>query len=219
MKPKYYKQYNGETFEIQELWATQKDGIESSICETKAITLQNNKSTTAGALKAIGVVANKVVSLAISGNGGAKATKSIYDLVSAYISGMSEKTTVTNVKINYTIAAHTTVSFIFVKNCSKSDSSELMSFVSTKCETAINASIPSFTYNNGTTHPKVINCSSSVSATPNGFNSWLNAVKYYTLTGDGARSAYVGGLEIYGLDGKYLTTVSTFCPSYPAQVK
>lgn len=60
---------------------------------------------------------------------------------------------------------------------------------------------------------------SGVSAAPNGFNSRLNAVKYYTLTGDGARSDYVGGLEIYGSDGKYLTTVSTFCPPYPAQVK
>ena len=209
---------NGVTYEIQTLTATAKTDYSSNLRETKEIVMQCNKNTTAGALNVLKVAANSLVNLVVSSNAGAKLAKTAYDYAKAFISGLSSTTTISDVKASYMIASSTTAKFKYVRKQSDPENSQKMTYASTKCEVAVQGSFPVFTYSNGQTHPNIVNFNDRITATPNNFESDYNAVNRFINPEATPAFAYVNGVDIYGLEGKKITRVSTICPSYPAQV-
>ena len=209
---------NGVASDVQPLTATAKTNVNSNLKGTKNITLQTKKNWTAGALKVLEVAANKLISFAISSNAGAKTAKTAYDYAKAYLSGISTTTEISDVEASYMVSYSTTVKFKFVKKRGQPESSQQMTFISTRCEVAVHGSFPVFTYKNGATHPNIISYNDRIVATPSGYNSNENAVKLFIDPSYTPAFAYVGYIDIYGLEGQKVTTLSPICPSYPTQV-
>ena len=69
------------------------------------------------------------------------------------------------VEASYMVSYSTTVKFKFVKKRGQPESSQQMTFISTRCEVAVQGSFPVFTYKNGATHPNIISYNDRIVAT------------------------------------------------------
>ena len=202
---------------VETLVASVKDQKPSSLLETGTVTLQNTKSWEAGALAVLKMTGKKGVNYLLNQNSTTKIAKNVYDYAKAYISSLSTKTVIKNVKASYTYNSYSTVSFKYVKNYDDSDSKMLCSFVSTKCEVALHGAFPTFVCANGTSHPGIVSFDEQIIASPNNFNNNLTAVQAF-LSPYAQSRAYLDGLDLYGVEGKKLVTVCTMRPQFPAHL-
>lgn len=214
-----YMTVDGVTYEIQTLTATPKASVSSNLRETKTLVMQTEKEWQAAALAMLKVKCNKTVALVANSNPVTSFLKTLYDYGKAFVQSLSTTTTVTDVVASYTYAAATTVSFKFVKEKGQSDSNQELTYISTKCEIAVSDSLPTFVESNGATHPNIVSFTDNLKATPNGYDNNTHAVNGYIDPSYTPISAYVGSIDIYGLEGQKISTVSTICPTYIAQIQ
>lgn len=210
--------YDGVAYEVQTLLAMVKDGESSNLRETGAVVLQNKNKWEASALNVWKLTAKNGLYYYLNSNRYTQIAKNIYEYGKAFISGLSEKTVIKNVKAVYTYNVFTTASFKCVKKKGDPDSKQMMTYISTSCEVALSGNFPTFYYDgNGVNHPDIITFKEKIIARPIGYSSDYNAVKAFTSIYEPTR-AYVDGLDIYGLEGRKLITVCKMRPQFPAHI-
>lgn len=164
--------------------------------------------------------ADNLVNIAVNGTSYVKYIKTAYDYGKAYISGLNTSTVISNIKATYSCAFTTTVSFKYVKKAGESDSKQVYTFVSTKCEAAVGGMFPEFTYKNGETHPNIVYMpSTNCTSTSDRYNDTWLAAKLYVDPSYYGRFSYAKGINVNGIDGKTIDKYSGYCPSYISQIR
>lgn len=142
---------------------------------------------------------------------------SVYDTISGFVSGISKTTEISSAEIVYSYAHITTASFKYVKIKGQSDDYQNLTYISTKGTTAVGYQYPTFTYSGGSVKPNVIQGNRTITSTPSGYNSNVNAVKAYSDP-YAARRSYVGSVKITGLESKSVSSIYPVCPEFPAHI-
>lgn len=198
--------YNGVNYEIQTLTA-QPNAYSSNLKQRGNRAISSTYKWKAGSMNAI-----KALGAGLLGEiPGASLVSTVYSTVSSFVSGISPTTEISSAAINYSYANTTTATFKYVKKVGQSDDYQWLSYISTKCVTAIGYQYPEFSYSGGSVTPNIIQGKRTLYSTPSGYNSNLNAVKAYNST-YGLQKACVGSIQITGIESK---TVSNIYPVYP----
>lgn len=209
--------YNGVTYEIQTLLAMVKDMEPSNLRETGVVTLQSKNKWEAAALEVWKLTEKKGIYYILNSNKYTKIVKNIYEYANAVIKGINGKTVIKDVTASYMYNAFTTASFKFVKKKGDPDSKQMCTYISTECEVALQGSFPSFYCENCVNHPDIVSFNERMVVRPDGYNNNYYAVKAFDSVGSQA-TAYVDGLDIYGLEGRKLVTVCKLCPRFIAHI-
>lgn len=205
--------YNGVSYKIKTLTATIKTGYSSILWERGNVTLKNRSNWEAGALEVFGLTANRSINLLCNQNPVSKVFKTVYDYASAFFSGYSSKTIIKDIEASYVYNAYTAVSFKDVSKKGDSDIAKPWTYIATKCEVVLNGNFP--VDNNG--HPDIVSYKNRISANQDAYNNNTYAINAYNSPACISRN-YVEGLNLYGLEGRKLTTVSTIKPEYAIHI-
>ena len=207
--------YGGQAYEIQTLIAQPKNNS-SILSQMGSRSLSSTYQWLAGVMNALQVVGSAAVGAAVEKIPGSSIALTVYDTVSAFISGISKTTDISSASIVYSYSHKTTASFKFVKKKGQSDNSQFLSYVSTNGVTAVGYQYPTLTYN-GFSKPNIVQGQRTVSSTPNGYNSNANAAKAYATTGRMDRLC-VSSVTITGIESKSVSKISTPCFAGMGQV-
>ena len=101
---------------------------------------------------------------------GASLVLTVYDTVNEFVSGISKTTEISKAKIMYSYSHATTASFKYVKVKGKADSTQKLTYISTKGTTAIGYQYPTFSYSGGTVTPNIIQDTRTVNSKSSGYN-------------------------------------------------
>lgn len=204
--------YNGKTYTVQTLTA-QPNSKDSVLKESGSKAVSSTYSWKAGSMNAL-----KAISSGAAGNiPGASLVLTVYDTASGFVSGISKTTEISKAKIVYSYSHTTTASFKYVKIKGKADSTQKLTYISTKGTTAIGYQYPTFVYSGGTATPNIIQDTRTINSKPSGYNSTLNAVKAFVNTNAKTRD-YVNKVKITGIETKTVVNIYPVCPEFPAHI-
>lgn len=204
--------YGGKKYVVQTLTA-QPNSRSSKLKLSGSKALSSIYKWKAGVMNAI-----KTVASVTAGNiPGTNRAVIVYDTAKAFVSGISKTTEISKASIVYSYSHTTTVSFKYVKLKGEPDSKQSLTYVSTKGATAIGYQYPTFNYAGEAAKPNIIQGSRTINATPDGYNSTLNAVKAYANP-YASKRAYVNSVKITGIESKTAATIYPTCPEFPAQI-
>lgn len=204
--------YKGVTYEIQTLTA-QPNQNNSNLKNSGSRSIASSYKWKVGSMNALSVVGSSLAGEIP----GASLALSVYDTISDFVSGISKTTEISSAEIVYSYAHITTASFKYVKIKGQSDDYQNLTYISTKGTTAVGYQYPTFTYSGGSVKPNVIQGNRTITSTPSGYNSNVNAVKAYSDP-YAARRSYVGSVKITGLESKSVSSIYPVCPEFPAHI-
>ena len=138
--------------------------------------------------------------------------KTVYDFVSSIISGISTKTVIKNVEATYTYNAKSFATFKYIKKKGEPDSRQVCSHISTRCEINVATSIPTLECVGGSYRPNISQKLDRILARPDGYNDNLAAMDAYLESRQ--IHAYLGGVDLYGLEGRKLVKVGDCRPDF-----
>lgn len=199
--------YNNVRYEIQTLIA-QPNESNSVLKSTGVKALSSTYNWKAGFMNLVSVAAStaasKINSLAVT----------VFEAVKAFATGISKETVITSAEAAYTYSNVTTVSFKYVKVSGKTDDAQILSYISSKTETAVGYQFPKFIYGGNTVRPNIISGTRSLYSTPSGYNSDYNAVVAYANP-SASRRNFVDHVTITGIETKMVSNIPCPCPEYP----
>jgi len=205
--------YNGKRYNIQTLVAHPND-FKSPLYDSGLRAVKYSKNWKAGA-------ENAVKSVGMSAAGaipGASIYVSVYDAVSAFISGISSTTEVKSPDITYEWLTTTTATFEYVRLESQSDSSQWLSYINTKVmgEVSYRMATASYKKSGGSWIflPKFIDGKSRVYAQPP--LTVPNPACYAYVSGK-MIDERVRSVVISGPESKTVQTIYPVFPNFPMQ--
>ncbi len=203
--------YNGTTYEIQTLTA-QPNGNNSNLALTGAKVIESNIDLVAGATNVLEVIGSTIAGTIPN------ATKvlTIYDLLSAFCSGLSTTTVIENITASYTYSHTTTMRFKYVKIKGQSDNLQRLSHISSSAITKVTTVTPEIKVENGIGVPDNATKTETVYSTPSGYNSNSNAAKGYVNSR--TYTSFTDKIDIIGVNDKRVYIYYPIQPQSPAQV-
>ncbi len=205
--------YNGVTYEIQTLTAQPKNH-NSNLIDLSNKAISSTYRWRAGAMNAISAIGMG----ALGEIPGASIYISVYNTLSSWLSGISPTTEISAADILYSVSNVTTATFKYVKVLGESDNRQSLTYISTKCVTAIGYQYPTLEYNDGSVTPNVIQGSQKLYTTPNGYNSNYNAVRAYNDVYSQTR-ACVSRVKITGIESKTVANIYPVYPQFPLHIQ
>lgn len=135
---------NGVTYEVQHLTA-EPNGSTSALMDTGGIILRNTNSIGTATQNFVTTVVKTGVSKL---SAPVDITLQVYDAVKNFINdaNFSKTTEVTDIQVNYTYAWKESIDFMYVKEASKNDDTQVLAFISSSVFGGVNWTIPIFTY-------------------------------------------------------------------------
>lgn len=200
------------SFDIQRLIA-QGSSNSSPLLSYGTATKTYNANWTAGTTNVIKSIASALIGSIQE----ASAYVTFYELLSAFVSGVSTTTVVTAPHIAYTWSNATTAVFTYVRKSFQSDAYQYLSQVSTKTQTAVSYNIPSFKYQNtgGPWMPIVVYGNTTMYNTPVGYDNIPIAVSIFnTMSNTDKREVWYVNLK--GPQDSPVYTIYPLCPSIPS---
>ncbi len=202
--------YNGRSYEVQKLIA-QANTRDSCLKYTGSRTITKSLNGAAGVINILKLIAGEVP---VYGR-----WVSFFDAVSSTVSAVSRETTIEgNIKVTHTWTMVSTISYQYVKKYGESDSTQNLSFVSSKLAGESGWAIPSFSYSGGKVYPNLIQGKESYQITPSNYDNTNLAISAFVGTGAIDTSAVVGYLDLISLDDSYVTTIYPTVPIFPEQI-
>lgn len=171
-----------------------------------------NANWTAGTTNVIKTVASALIGSIQE----AAAYVTFYELLSAFVSGVSTTTVVTAPNITYSWSNATTAVFTYVRKSFQSDIYQYLSQVSTKTQTAVSYQSPGFEYQNPGSPwiPKVVYGNYTVYQTPVGYDNIPIAVSVFnTMTSTDIREVWY--VQLKGPQDAPVQNIYPLCPSVP----
>lgn len=203
---------NGIEYSVDKLTARVKAGHQSVLWETGSVVLRSGTGKDAISLEVLGVTANKAITLVCNQNTVTKIFKTFYDYAATIFNGYPPGKIVKNISATYTYNAYTSVGFMNVRKKGEPETAKPWTYIATKCEVTITSEFP-IDYNGS---PDIKQFKDSLIANNDAYLNNTYAVNAYK---DPSKSRnYVEGLNLYGLDGRKLVTVSKIKPDFPAQI-
>lgn len=208
---------DGVTYNIQKLVAQplvsssplNKIGGTRVVCTNKLI---------AGIANVLSACAENAVGSLISELTESNIIVRVYDVISAFIAGVSTSTEVDVEHVDYSWSQVTTASFMYVRPSTETDDYQWLSLICTKTVTSVGYQSPGFHYvnsnGNSVLAPQVIQGNKTIRNTPSGYNSDSLAVYAYTSLINAGQNC-IGYVELTGPEGKLIKRISGFCPSFP----
>jgi len=203
--------YGGKKYNIQRLIAQPKQSS-SALCNSGSRMVTFSTNWSAG-------IANVIKSSILSAVGliqGSTFALAFYDAVSSFLSGISRTTEVKVPHINYSWSSTTTAVFTYIRLESQTDNYQWLSLISTKTQTVVGYTIPTFNYKSSNGYwyltPKLVQGNRTIYGTPNGYDSYVEAIFAYNSIGGGPRHRAISSITISGPESK---TVQVIYPCYP----
>lgn len=202
--------YNGKYYEVQKLIA-QPNTRPSCLKFTGARIITKNLNGAAGVINVVKLIAGEIP---IYGR-----WISFFDAVSGTVSAISRQTTIVgNIQVTHTWSMVTTISYQYVKEEGKPDSTQNLTFVSSRLTGESGWEIPGFAYNNGTVYPNLIQGRESYQVIPANYDNTDLAIRGFVNTGAINTSAVVGYVNLIGLNESDITTIYPTVPIFPDQI-
>ena len=208
---------DGVTYNIQKLVAQPAMGS-SPLAEANSRIVTFSKNWKAGVENVLTVLAGNYVGAITSGITEASVVVKLYDLLEAFITGVSQTTEVDIPHIVYSWSLVTTASFMYVRPSTETDDYQWLSLICTKTVTRVHYQSPTFNYINSNGSqvlaPDIIDGEKLIRNTPSGYNSDSLAVyAYNTLISAGQNC--VGYIDITAPEAKRVEQITPCCPSFP----
>lgn len=193
---------NGKSYEVQRLVA-QPNYKASNLKESAYKGLRSTYNWKAGVMNVAELTADSLVGL-IPGSG---LVVGVYDAAKGFVSGISKETVIEDVDIVYAYGQTTTAIFSYVKESGKSDSTQIMTYISTSVIANVGWQWPTFTYvdeyGRQVLRPNIVQGSRTINQYPPGYDNTSLAVDAF-LNPSAQRKSVVNRVKYTGIEKKVL---------------
>lgn len=200
---------NGKTYKILKITATPK-GKESVLYKTGNTAIKNSRPASAYIMPVLDAAVSSTLG---HSNEILGFVKTAYDLLKESIN-IDSSTTITDIKAAYTWNTVETCSFIFIFD--ENIGSYKLGARYHKVSAAIGVSIPELVLDGSDSRPDIRQWSTRGSANPKNYDSVEKAIYYFN---DSAKyTSSITTVDIKGIEGKSVESVSLRNPSFPYEV-
>lgn len=145
----------------------------------------------------------------------------VYDAAKGFFSGISKETVVQDIDIMYTYGQTTTAIFSYVKESGKSDSTQIMTYISTSVYTHVGWQWPSFSYvdeyGQSVLRPNVVQGNRTINQVPPGYDNTGLAVDAF-VNPSAQRKSVVNRVKYTGIEKKVLGYIYPVNPNGIAHI-